>query len=308
MRTQSTTGKPGRRLAAAGIALAAVVVALAVTGPGLLVALAFAFLTLGGLERLFRRHRYKTFRTGIGTDVTYFLTGNLLALGVLVPVLVVVGLVTFAGLALPLAVFGIGVGGVLGGQPLLLQVLVVLLLFELVGYWVHRLFHEVPFLWRFHAVHHSARQLDWIAGTRIHPGEIAISALMFGPVLLVAFGVTVGGGLFVLFTVVQNIAGAIAHANIRWRLRPLHRLVLTPEYHHWHHSREPDALYKNYAGFLPLMDMIFGTYYMPKNRRPQEYGTDDPVPPTGYLAQLAYPFRRRARTPENPTDALAPLG
>ena len=80
------------------------------------------------------------------------------------------------------------------------------------------------------------------------------------------------------------------HANVRWRLRPLHRFVITPEFHHWHHANEVDAHNSNYSVFLPLWDIVFGTYYMPRNKRPLVYGISEDMP-DGLIPQLRQPLR-----------------
>lgn len=77
---------------------------------------------------------------------------------------------------------------------------------------------------------------------------------------------------------------------MRWRLKWLHRLIITPEFHHWHHTNERDAIWTNYSTFLPLWDQLFGTYFMPKDRRPQSYGVNEPIP-DGILRQLRHPFK-----------------
>lgn len=101
--------------------------------------------------------------------------------------------------------------------------------------------------------------------------------------------------LFAVFVPVERLFAVQAifvHANVRFRLGPLRWLFSTPEFHHWHHAAEPQAINKNYAGRLPLLDLLFGTLHMPRGRRPGAYGIGDPVP-SGYLRQMAHPFRRR---------------
>ena len=74
---------------------------------------------------------------------------------------------------------------------------------------------------------------------------------------------------FGAFAAVQGILAVLLHANVRWRLRPLGRIVSTTEFHHWHHSLGDDARDANYAAFLPIFDVIFGTYHMPRRRPPR---------------------------------------
>jgi sterol desaturase/sphingolipid hydroxylase (fatty acid hydroxylase superfamily) len=169
--------------------------------------------------------------------------------------------------------------------PGTLQPLVGIALFDLAIYWAHRWSHEVPALWRFHAVHHSTEHLDWISGFRNHPLDGAIVAPPVVLLLAAGFDPTFTGAL----AVVQIVTGLFLHANVRWRWRPLHRIVITPEFHHWHHANEADAHNTNYSVFLPLWDIVFGTYSMPASKRPLRYGVSDPMPST-MLGQLRYPF------------------
>ena len=134
-------------------------------------------------------------------------------------------------------------------------------LFDMAIYWVHRCSHEVPALWKFHSVHHSTVHLDWISGFRNHPFDGAIVAPPFFFLFAAGFDATFTGAL----AVIQIVLGLFLHANVRWRLRPLHRVVITPEFHHWRHANEVEAHNSNYSVFLPLWDMVFGTYYMSRN-------------------------------------------
>jgi sterol desaturase/sphingolipid hydroxylase (fatty acid hydroxylase superfamily) len=158
-------------------------------------------------------------------------------------------------------------------------------LFDLASYWVHRWSHEVPFLWRFHRVHHSTERLDWVSGLRGHPFDGALLAPPFVFLLAAGFTAQLAGAL----AVVQVVTGLFLHANVRWRWRPLHRVVITPEFHHWHHADDPAAHNSNYSVFLPLWDVLFGTYYMPRHRRPQRYGVTPPLA-EGFAALIAQPF------------------
>jgi sterol desaturase/sphingolipid hydroxylase (fatty acid hydroxylase superfamily) len=156
------------------------------------------------------------------------------------------------------------------------QFVLALAIFEVGGYWYHRWSHEVPFLWRFHAVHHSSENLDWISAARLHPFEGFFAGLVIGPplVLLGFQPVTVP-----IVTTALTLWAILLHANLRW-------------YHHWHHSNHPEAWNHNYSGLFPPLDRIFGTYYQPVHRRPETYGTDDHIP-DGWWAQLIHPLRRR---------------
>jgi sterol desaturase/sphingolipid hydroxylase (fatty acid hydroxylase superfamily) len=151
--------------------------------------------------------------------------------------------------------------------------------------------HEVPLLWRFHAVHHSSERLDWLAAARLHPLEGFLGGLVIAPPLIL---IGIAPGVLGVFSAFVTFWAVFQHANVTWRLRWLEPFWSTPEYHHWHHSDEPQARNKNYAGLLPIFDRVFDTQYRPTDRRPQVYGIGGGMP-EGYVAQMAVPFRRRAR-------------
>jgi sterol desaturase/sphingolipid hydroxylase (fatty acid hydroxylase superfamily) len=231
-------------------------------------------------EKLFPRHRGQRIRRpGVGTDIAYALASPVLNAAT-IAVAIVVGVVTLAWLP------GLAIRPLVGLMPKSMMPFVGFAVFDLTSYWVHRWAHEVPILWKFHAIHHSADHMDWVSGFRSHPAEGAILAPPFVFLLSAGFNAAFVGFL----TVVQVILGLFVHANVKWRLRPLDRIVITPEFHHWHHSNEVAAHRTNYSIFLPVWDSIFGTYRMPANARPTQYGVDEFIP-SGMTAQLWWPFR-----------------
>ncbi|MGI9621371.1 MAG: sterol desaturase family protein [Acidimicrobiales bacterium] len=163
------------------------------------------------------------------------------------------------------------------------------MLFDFVGYWTHRWAHEVPFMWRFHAVHHSPEHMDWVSGFRIHPFDGVVIAPAFFFLIGAGFAAELAG----VFAIFQIILGLFFHANVRVRWRFLDRVVANPEFHHWHHSSEDDAVGHNYSAVLPWWDQIFGTFFMPRHttgRRPYRYGVSEPIP-HDLIGQLTYPCR-----------------
>jgi sterol desaturase/sphingolipid hydroxylase (fatty acid hydroxylase superfamily) len=80
----------------------------------------------------------------------------------------------------------------------------------------------------------------------------------------------------------------------------------SPRFHRWHHTDETQARDKNFAGLLPLWDILFGTYYMPKQQRPRSVGTETPVP-AGLIGQMLFPFRK-ARFKVAPPEAPSGVG
>jgi sterol desaturase/sphingolipid hydroxylase (fatty acid hydroxylase superfamily) len=228
-------------------------------------------------EKVFPRHQQRVRRAGLATDLAYAVSQPLLAVAGVV-VAAVVGILSLAWLP------GLLVRPAVDLVPGPARTLLGIALFDLAVYWAHRWSHEVPFLWRFHSVHHSSEQLDWISGVRSHPVDGALLAPPFAFLLGAGFSAEFTGVL----AVVQIVTGLFLHANVRWRWRPLHRVVITPEFHHWHHANEVDAWGTNYSVFLPAWDLLFGTYFMPRDRRPRFYGVDVPVP-DGLVAQLRHP-------------------
>jgi sterol desaturase/sphingolipid hydroxylase (fatty acid hydroxylase superfamily) len=240
--------------------------------------IAVLFVLVVPFEKLFPRHRQRLRRPGLGTDIAFGITQPVLTLlGVSVGAVIgTFSLVWLPGLALRPLVLALPDGA---------RMVLGVVLFDLATYWVHRWSHEVPFLWRFHRVHHSTERLDWVSGLRGHPFDGALLAPPFVFLLVAGFSAELAGAL----AVVQIVTGLFLHANVRWRWRALHRVVITPEFHHWHHADEPAAHNSNYSVFLPLWDLLFGTYYMPRDRRPQRYGVTPPLP-AGFAALIAHPF------------------
>lgn len=164
-----------------------------------------------------------------------------------------------------------------------LQVVEVTLLSDFFMYWSHRLQHRVAFLWRFHAIHHSAEHLDWLAAHREHPLEsITTMALINLPPILLGFPLQT----IAAFLVFRGVWAAYLHANVRLPLGPFRVLLGSPELHHWHHAREGDM--GNYATMCPLMDLFFGTYHCP-DHEPAQFGVEQPVART-YLGHMVKPF------------------
>ena len=176
----------------------------------------------------------------------------------------------------------------LASQPLWLQAVELLLIGDLIAYWMHRAFHRRG-LWKFHAIHHSSRELDWLAGSRMHVVDVLVTrAAGFLPVFVLGFAPPA----LYAYLVFVSFHAVFIHANVRWRWPRLRWLVATPAFHHWHHTSDEEGLDKNFAAFLPALDRIFGTAHLP-DHWPRRYGTVKFQPPEDYLGQLLYPFRRR---------------
>jgi sterol desaturase/sphingolipid hydroxylase (fatty acid hydroxylase superfamily) len=236
------------------------------------------------LERLFAlRSSQPVFRRQWPVDLSYFFINSLL-----------VEILTILTLKPALVLFDwarVGwVSGAVGSMPLIAQVPALMLVADFTQYWVHRTFHAVPFLWSFHAIHHSAEEMDWLAGSRLHLVDVIITrGLTYVPIFVLGFSESA----LMVYVFLVAAQATFIHANVRWEFRPLHRLIATPAFHHWHHSAEHDAIDKNFAVHTPLWDLLFGTFYLP-NRWPSAYGlANGRAVPAGWFGQLLHPFRRR---------------
>ncbi len=174
--------------------------------------------------------------------------------------------------------------------PVVVQFVIVLVASDVLQYWYHRLFHKIPFLWGFHAVHHSAKSMDWLAGSRMHLVElVALRAVTSLPLFTLGFSPAVMQA-YLAFIYVWS---SLLHANVGGDFNRLGHWVATPRFHHWHHGLEREAFDVNFAIHFPWIDKLFGTFHLPPGRWPEHYGIPEAVPPN-YLAQQAYPWTRRA--------------
>jgi|GEM_PF-222590 len=259
------------------------------------VTLAFFGVLFVPLELAFRRRKQKPFgRPAQSTDLAFFLGQQLLFSGLILSAL--------AGLA-PL-LEPTGLQAAVASQPLWLQVLEVVLLGDLTVYWGHRLSHQVPWLWRFHRVHHTSPRLDWLAAWREHPVDGLFTQLLENlPALLLGFPLELIAG----FVVFRGIWAVFIHSNVRLPLGPLKVLLGAPELHHWHHDAERGGRC-NFANLSPLMDVLFGTYYDPPGLDPERFGLGGgETHPETYLGLLVDPLLPRASSaPANVVLAEVP--
>jgi sterol desaturase/sphingolipid hydroxylase (fatty acid hydroxylase superfamily) len=270
-----STGRLARGIATLVIFLAA----LAIRGSLVfgLVVVAAIFIPI---ERAFTLHPQRVFRAGWKTDVVHFVVNNLFT-----TVGIFVAVVSF-GTALH-ALVPAALRSAIAREPGIAQFAEAMLLSEFCFYGAHRMTHAVPWLWKFHKVHHSITEMDWLAAGRLHPIDQAFTrSCAVLPLYALGFSRATFGA-FLVFSTFQAI---FIHANVRLTFGPLRYVVATPEFHHWHHANDAERYNTNFAGEFPWVDALFGTLQLDGGHFPSRYGIDDPAP-AGYLAQLAWPFR-----------------
>lgn len=255
---------------------------------GVLIALAGLSVLLCTLERLLPSVRGQPlWRRDSNVDVLYWLLTPLVTRAILRIVSLACVVIAFAALDRQVAARLTEGFGPVASQPLWLLSIEMFLLGDLIGYWMHRWFHQRR-LWKFHAVHHSSTRLDWLSALRVHPVNDVVSKLV--PAVLLAglgFPLQVLAG-YVAFLTFYTI---LLHANIDWSYGPLRYVVASPPFHRWHHTTEEHGLNKNFAPLFPFVDLLFGTLFMPNGQRPERFGTNTTEVPETFLGQLLFPFR-----------------
>jgi sterol desaturase/sphingolipid hydroxylase (fatty acid hydroxylase superfamily) len=280
---------PASKIGVGGIVLAVLTGLLVLGALSIRGSIVFALVVLAvifvPLERLLTLHPQPVMRRGWRTDLVHSVVNGAALKIALVAAVILTGDISRACVPAPLR---LGVAA----SPSWVQIVAGLAITTIGGYVGHRVSHEVPLLWRFHRVHHSVREMDWLAANHNHPlDEIFARATAVLPLYALGFG-RLSLGAFVIVVTVQPIFN---HANMRMTFGPARWIVATPHFHHWHHAREPHAYNTNYAGEFPVVDLLFGTFYLPAQRWPAQYGVDDVEPP-GYLRQVIWPFRARCGT------------
>lgn len=250
------------------------------------------------LERLFALNRQSAIRPQLGRDIGYFFMTGLIPSFVLAFPLGTIAATSRA--LLPPGYFFW-----LTTLPVVAQIAIAFVIGELGFYWGHRIMHQVPWLWRFHATHHEPGRMDWLVNTRAHPIDI-IFTRMFGLTLVNIAGVgSPGSGTGSLIPVIVLIVGVfwgfLIHSNLRLRLGWFEHVLSSPRFHHWHHSRD-DHPNHNYASMLPIYDRIFGTLHLPKRDWPASYGISDENDPERLIAAH---YEQRP-TEEPPANAKGP--
>ena len=171
--------------------------------------------------------------------------------------------------------------------PVPLQALLMMVLADGLRYWLHRWAHEWEPLWRFHAVHHSPHKLYWLNVGRFHPVDKGLQVFLDTlPFVLLGVQEEVLG----LYIACYAINGFFQHCNIDVRMGILNYIISGPELHRWHHSILKAESNHNYGNNLIIWDLLFGTWYLPKEVDVQELGLVNRKYPTMFLRQMTVPF------------------
>lgn len=238
------------------------------------------FLFFTPLERLFPHTTpQKIFRKGFVTDVLHFFVTQSIAW---------VGLICFLALIIPLniRIIPASVTQSITSLPFFIQCLIGVLILEMSSYWAHRASHEIPFLWKFHAIHHKSEEMDWLVVMKSHPLDLLYMRI-FAVLPLIVLGLDVR--IFGAYLIFRKFHTVFIHSNLRMDLGPLRWIVGNPAFHHWHHSREPVAQNKNYSGLMPWLDRIFGTAYFPRDHTTHQFGISEKIP-HDYQSEILSPF------------------
>jgi sterol desaturase/sphingolipid hydroxylase (fatty acid hydroxylase superfamily) len=233
------------------------------------------------IEKLFAlRREQPVFRAEWQVDMQHFIVNHM-----------IVGFVLLATNLLVHKLFGWaakdGIQAWVRDLPYPVALFMIVLVADLVQYATHRAYHEVPTLWRLHAVHHSVKSMDWLAGSRQHVLELLITrTLVLAPIFVLGFD----KGVIDTYIVIVGFQAVFNHANVSVRLGPLRYLIVTPNFHHWHHSQDDEAIDKNYAAHFAFIDYLFGTAVKSDAKWPKEYGVVGDYVPDGFWKQVKFPF------------------
>ena len=241
------------------------------------------------LERLFALHPTKIWRKQVGVDIGWYFINSI---------------VPAAIIAFPLAILAralqgadpLGLYTAVAAWPVWVKLIATLFVNDVGAYWGHRASHKIPFLWRFHSLHHSAEHMDWLVNTRAHPIDMVVTRLSgLIPVYLLGLAQAKGDGTqlgLVLVLIAGTTWSFFIHSNVRVRLGFLEWIISTPAFHHWHHTNDQNRD-RNFAAIFPFIDRIFGTAWLPKHW-PPVYGIDAKTPET-LGKQLLAPLRSRKK-------------
>lgn len=171
-----------------------------------------------------------------------------------------------------------------------LQVGIMFVIQDFCEFWAHYLLHRFDFLWAFHKIHHAQETLGSGSTRRFHFVEMFVfKPIIYIPFAMIGYSVT---DYFLFQITVQNVWGFFTHTNIKVNWGVLNYIINTPETHSWHHAKNIPRHYGvNYASILNIWDLMFGFYYVPKDKKPILGVPDQKEIPTSFIKQMIYPFK-----------------
>ncbi|QFZ85862.1 sterol desaturase family protein [Variovorax paradoxus] len=256
-----------------------------------LLATTLLFTTIEKLRPL--KPEMPVFRRDWQIDFMYFVTGHLLIGVTLFLVYAILYGVSGALADLSPAAQG-SLRGWVRQLPFGCALLLLLLITDFGRYWLHRFYHETAIGWRLHSIHHSAEHMDWISGSRTHGVETVLSTVVIlAPAFLLGFSQNVIN----VYVLIAGVQAVFNHTNASVRLGPLRYLIVTPNFHHWHHSRDAEGLDRCYAAHFAFWDHLFGTAVKADKNKiwPDGYGVVGDYVPRGFWAQQLHPIRWSGR-------------
>jgi lathosterol oxidase len=238
------------------------------------------------LERLWPQYPQQgTFRNEWFLDVVYFMSTHL-------PIQILSFLVLLPAIQATKYLGVPALQELIARTPWLVQFFLAVVVADVAEYFIHLALHKVPFLWRFHAVHHSSKALDWIAGSRSHfVDDTLVRGFILVPMML-----GFSQSIILAYLIFVTLHATWTHCNFRPNAKWLEKFLVMPRYHHWHHTSQKEGIDKNFAIHFPWIDKLFGTYYYP-DTWPERYGLDGEEIARGFLGQTIEPFTRRKKTP-----------
>jgi sterol desaturase/sphingolipid hydroxylase (fatty acid hydroxylase superfamily) len=270
------------------------IIALVPSAVAILLACGLVFGVLGRYFACNPAHRV-FFSKSIATDLVYCVLGVFYVGLVPIAVTLLCNVLFTSDAPRVLATINGGYGW-LSRRAVGLQIAFLLVVTDFCQYWLHRGFHSAH-LWRFHAIHHSAEEVNWTTGFRVHPVNYLLTNT-----LLAICGRLLGLSreVYLLATPLIFLSIVLEHANLKWTFGPLRYFLVSPVFHRWHHTMAAETRDANFATMFSIWDVVFGTYQMPRGHLPDRYGATG-VPKT-ILGQVLYPFHRAS---EEGTPALS---
>ena len=254
-------------------------------------------LVVWGLELLFPwRKNQKVFRKDFWLD-TFYMFFNFFLLNLIV--LIFLSNTAEALFNDFLALFGLSVSNFqllnLNDLPWGLGLFIFFIVSDFVQWNTHRLLHRIPFLWNFHKVHHSVKEMGFAAHLRYHWMEpIVYKSMLYIPLAIIG-GFTVESVAIVHFTALA--IGHLNHANLGWDYGILKYIFNNPKMHIWHHAKKlPDTVKYgvNFGLSLSIWDYLFGTNHVPYDGRdiPLGFSGDEDFP-KDFIHQELYPLKTK---------------